>query len=143
MFLQIQEDMFTATNETKIVCKWFVNSCSVICFIKCDDNVRIDLEILKLMFWVLVLCRSEWGRRHAQNPNYRLTSSNLLTKPNYSAIPFIESVTVFWKLNPYQNWLLLQVVLIVCYHLRVRHVTLTAFLFFSKEYTSNWKLLNS
>ena len=71
MFLQIEGDMFTATNETTIVCKWFVNSCSVICFIKCGDNVRIDMEILKLMFWVLVLCRSEWGRRHAQNPNYR------------------------------------------------------------------------
>ena len=49
MFLQIQEDMFTA-NETTIVCKWFVNSCSVICFMKCGDNVRIDMEILKLMF---------------------------------------------------------------------------------------------
>lgn len=44
MFLQIQEDMFT---ETTIVCKWFVKSCSVICFIKCGDNVRIDKEIFK------------------------------------------------------------------------------------------------
>lgn len=47
MFLQIQEDMFTETNETTIVCKWFVKSCSVICFIKCGDNVRIDKEIFK------------------------------------------------------------------------------------------------
>ena len=61
MFLQIQ-DMFTETNETTIVCKWFVKSCSVIYFIKCGDKVRIDKEIFKAVV-LSVSPLSKWMRK--------------------------------------------------------------------------------